>query len=276
MDKVIIPQYIFKCKLTLLMRQLKFFILFIAVIIFTNACKKESTDNNCNNSPIPSDTYKYPIQPGTPAWSTLKTGEEMLQACQIPDSVLPAISTEGLIQSWQNMPLNNEIFMANSLQKAMEYFIANFSGLRELIGRNDVAVKLFKKYQSMDPTCITTFQTDREKGSFPFLFSYIELPLAQDTILNKMALKQKKELVKEALQKYYSRLEYPADYDVVSRDLSLFICAKAMRNSQYQPFLNQVNDDLMWFILNARFFIPLGDYAAEKDIIISNARNFIK
>jgi hypothetical protein len=174
------------------MRGLKFFILFIAVIIFTNSCKKESTDNNCGNYHIPFDTYKYPILPGTPAWATLKTGQEMWQACQIPDTVLRTISTEGLIQSWIEMPLNNELFMTTSLQKAMEKFIANFSGLRELIGRNDAAKKLFTKYQALKPDCITKFKTDNKKGAFPFLFSYIELPLAQDTILNKMTLEQKR------------------------------------------------------------------------------------
>jgi hypothetical protein len=49
-----------------------------------------------------------------------------------------------------------------------------------------------------------------------------------------------------------------------------------MRNSQYQPFLNQINEDLMWFILNAQFYIPLGDYRIEKEIIISNSKIFIK
>ena len=246
------------------------------MVILSSSCKKEKPDIDCNTYPVPSDTYKYPILPGTPAWANLKTGDEMLQACQIPDSVLPTISTEGLIQSWLDMPLNNEIFMTNSLQKAIEYFIENFSGLRELVGRNDAADKLFKKYQSMNPACITTFKTDIGQGSFTFLFSYIELPLAQDTILNKMTLDQKKDLMKEALQKYYSRIEYSTYYDVVSTDLSLYICARSMRNNQYQPFLNQVNSNLQWFIDNALFPVPLGDYTIEKNIIISHSLDFIK
>ena len=246
------------------------------MVILSSSCKKEKPDIDCNTYPVPSDTYKYPILPGTPAWANLKTGQEMLQACQIPESILPTISTEGLVQSWLDMPLNNEIFMTNSLQKAIEYFIANFSGLRELVGRNDAADKLFKKYQSMNPACITTFKTDIGQGSFTFLFSYIELPLAQDTILNKMTLDQKKDLVNEALKKYKYRIDHLNYYDVITANISLFICAKVMRNCQYQPFLNSMNDDLLWFINNAQFYIPLGDYATEKDIIISNSKKFIK
>jgi len=246
------------------------------MIITGSSCKKTKADIDCNSYPVPSDTYKYPILPGTPAWANLKTGEEMLQACQIPDSVLPTISTEGLVQSWLDMPLNNEIFVTNSIQKAMEYFIENFSGLRELVGRYDAADKLFKKYQSMNPACITTFKTEIEQGSFTFLFSYIELPLAQDTILNQMTLKQKKILVNEAMKKYKYRIDHLNYYDIITANISLFICAKVMRNCQYQPFLNSMNDDLLWFISNAQFKIPLDNYATEKNIIISNSLNFTK
>lgn len=258
------------------MKRLKIFGWFVALIIFGNSCKKGSLNNDCNSYPVPLDTYKYPILPGTPAWANFQTGPERMQACQIPDNILPDISTEGLVQSWLDFPLNNEIFMANSLQKATVYFIANFSGLRELVGRNDAADKLFKKYQSMNPTCVTIYQTDIEQAQFTFLFSYIELLSAQDTILNKMSLSQKKALMKEAMGKYYSRIAYIKYYGGGLMDLSLFICAKAMVNCKYQPFITQINSNLSWFINNAVFPIPLGDYSFEKNIIISQALNFIK
>ena len=253
-----------------------FFAWFIAAVLFVNGCKKDRLVDDCISNAIPTDSYAYPILPGTPAWANLQTGAERLQACQIPDNILLGVSTEGLIQSWLDMPINNEILMTNSLQKGIVYFIANFSGLKELVKRNDVADKLVKKYYSMNPACVTTYQTDIEKGKFIYSFSCIELPLAQDTILNRMTTEQKKVLIKKAMDKYYSRKEYSNYYDLVSTDLSLFICAKAMKNSQYQPFLNQINNNLQWFLENAQFYIPLGDYTTEKNIIISQALNFIK
>lgn len=252
------------------------FFICVIVMVIGSSCNKEKADVDCNVYPVPSDTYKYSILPGTPAWANLKTGDERLQACQIPDSVLPRISTGGLVQSWLDMPLNNEILMTNSLQKAIEYFIEKFSGLRELVGRKDAADKLLARYQSMNPACVSTFKTDIEQGSFTFSFSYIELPLAQDTILNQMTLKQKKILINEALKKYKYRTDHLEYYDVMTANISLFICARVMRNCQYQPFLSSMNDDLLWFINNAQFKMPLDGYATEINIIISNSKKFIQ
>lgn len=257
------------------MKRPNFLLCFIAVIMVYNSCKKDSPNIDCNSYPIPSDTYKYPILPGTPAWANLQTGQQRLQACQIPDSILSKISTEGLIQSWLDFPLNNEIFSSNSPQNAIEYFIINFSGLRELVKRNDVADKLYKRYQLLNPSCITIYPTGVEQGKFTFIFTYIKLALAQDTILNKMPLQHKKTLMREALGKYELLKKYSQYYDGFTIDLSLFICARTMVNCQYQPFLNQINNNLLWFINNALFPIPVGDYSVEKNIIISHALNFI-
>ncbi len=250
-------------------------IAFFVVVIA--GCKKDTISNeDCWNYPEPADTYKYPILPGTPEWATLETGDERLEACQIPDNILATISTEGLVQSWLDMPLAIEIFFANSPQRAIEFFIENFSGLRELVGRADAWNKLLEKYKSMIPACITTLASEVEQGKYTFLFSYLELPLAQDTILNKMNLNQKKELVSVALDKFYLRNRLPNHFGGLVTDFALLICARVMRNCNYSPFLSKVNDNLQWFIDKGVFPIPLGDYEVEKNIIISSAKNFLK
>lgn len=252
-----------------------FFAFFFATITFSNGCKKNNSEGWCNPYPIPADTYRYPIVPGVPAWANLQTGDERLAACQIPDSILSNISTEGLVQSWLDMPINNEITMANSPQKAMIFFMEKFSGLRELVKRTDAADIFFKRYQFFNPACVTNYQ-GIEEGKFVLSSIYIDLPLAQDTILKKMTLQLKKALMKEALDKYKVRKKYADHYDVFTTDLSLFICAKAMVNSNYPPFLNKINNNLQWFINNALFPAPLGEYANERDIIMTYSSNFIK
>lgn len=251
------------------------FVWFLFIAVGFNGCKKDETDNGCPSYPRPTDTYKYPIRPGTSEWANLHSGDEMLQACQIPNDLLKQMSTQGLVQTWLDMPLNNEITMANSPEKAMIFFIEKFSGLKELVLRNDAADELFKRYQFYDPSCVTSYKGIKQ-GEFVLSSIYIDLPLAQDTILNKMTLQQKKALMREALNKYDLRIKYDEYYDVLTTDLSLFICAKAMVTCQYQPFFNELNNNLRWFIDNAQFPIPLGNYTAERNIIVTQAENFIR
>lgn len=171
------------------------------VFISLSSCNKKDNLPTvvCENIPKPSDTYIYPIRPGTSQWKNLTSGDERLQACQIPDSVLATISTDGLIQSWLDFPLANEILSVNSLQKGIEYFMVDFSGLKELCKRKDTGDKLFERYKKMDPLCINNFTSDTAKGTYTFSFTYIEMLLGQDTILNKFAASQKKLLVAEAI-----------------------------------------------------------------------------
>lgn len=261
------------------MKQIVLFIGIVGSLPLFYSCKKSPTDtvkNNCINDSIPPDTYKYPIVPGTPEWATLRTGEARWQACQIPDSILAKMSTEGLVQSWLNLPVINELWVTNSIQQTMEYFMLNFSGLKEVVKRDEAGDKLFKRYKSMKPECITIFNNDIDKGNFILSFSEIGLVLAQDTILNKMTLGKKKILVAEALEKYYKQSDYSNDYGRFPMEHCWFICAKVMMNCRYQPFINELNNNLLWFIKNAQFYIPVDDYTPEIKIIISNSVNFIK
>jgi hypothetical protein len=40
-----------------------------------------------------SDAYDYPVKPGTDAWKALGSHEDMLNACQIPETTLNRMST---------------------------------------------------------------------------------------------------------------------------------------------------------------------------------------
>lgn len=249
----------------------------MGLLLLINSCKKDNThNNNCKNLPIPSDTYKYPILPGTPQWVALETTEKRWEACQIPYNVLNTISTEGLIQSWIDWPFTNNLFFSNSIQKSMEYQIANFSGLNELCKRNNAGAKLFERYKLMQPSCVATMP-EEEQGFFTLSFTYPEYLLAQDTILNKMNLEEKKQVVAEALKKLDEKLAHNSSFTRPSTLPSLFICAKVMKNCDYQPFVNELtNLDLLWFVNNADFYMPTGDYPSEMNIILLQSSNFIK
>ncbi len=240
------------------------------------SCKKEEIANiDCKPYVAPADAYHYPVLPGTPEWLALGTTEARWQACQIPDNVLNTISTDGLVQGWLDMPLNNEVFSANSLQRAMEFYIGNFSGLRELVKRNDAGEKLFGRYQMLSPSCIENYPTLEGKANYSFLFIYAGLLLGQDTVLNKMPLQQKKQLVAEALKKATEQQAYYDAYGKLGLENCCFICAKVMYNCNYQPFIGQVDNEIRWFLDNALFYIPAAEHGREINIIINAAKSFI-
>lgn len=250
-------------------------ILFVVLLAFFS-CKKDKIANiDCKPYVMPADTYHYPILPGTPEWLALGTTEARWQACQIPGNVLNTISTDGLVQGWLDMPLNNEVFLANSLQRAIEFYIENFSGLKEFVKRNDAAEKLFGRYQMLSTSCIENYSTLEGKENYSFLFIYAGLLLGQDTVINKMPLQQKKQLVAEAIKKATEQQAYYDVYGKPGLENCCFICAKVMNNCNYQPFISQINDEIRWFLYNAQFYIPAEDHGKETNIIINAAKNFI-
>ena len=59
--------------------------------------------------------YDFPIKPGTGEWKKLKSGDEMVDASKIPDSVLISLSTEPLAKTSLNYPMLNGIYYWRNL-----------------------------------------------------------------------------------------------------------------------------------------------------------------
>lgn len=58
----------------------------------------------CQTRIIP---YDFPIKPGTDEWAKLKSGKEMAEICNIPDSILTSLTTEALTITCLNYPPKN-------------------------------------------------------------------------------------------------------------------------------------------------------------------------
>lgn len=75
------------------MRKIELKLLFITVlttsIIFNTYCQ----------------IYDYPTKPGSSNWKQFKSHNEMIKACQMPDSILLQIPTKNLLESCLNYPL---------------------------------------------------------------------------------------------------------------------------------------------------------------------------
>lgn len=217
------------------------------------ACKKEEpTAMGCApyEAPIPADTYVFPIQPGTPAWAALTSGDAMRQACQLPAPTLQAISTPGLVTTCLNYPLLRNMLAYTTLQQGVRAQLANFNGFGELQQRSGASATLLERYQLMRPTCLPATQV----GDYSFTFSYVEMILAQDEYLQQLSPAQRRALMQEALAKYADKKPLADEvYGLFGLKTAAFVMACIMRAEQYAPFLAATVSDvkLQTFLANA-------------------------
>lgn len=230
----------------------------------------------CADLPVATDVYVYPVLPGTQEWIAIPTVAERVLACQIPEEKLLTMSTRGLIGSWVTFPFALDIhFTSSTYQHGMSYWMENFSGLQELCKRSDADTELLDYYDRMQPTCVATNASSYPVGLLSFTF--IELLLAQDVILNQFNLQQKKALVKEALEKFQYKKQDP-EYFGTTDKCTLLICARTMENTNYQPFTSKLQGDNSANLTN---FLTSGQLVVnnsndEITTILSHARNFIR
>ncbi|HEY5465844.1 MAG TPA: sigma-70 family RNA polymerase sigma factor, partial [Clostridia bacterium] len=98
------------------------------------------------------DAYVYPVTPEkTPeVWKTLGSHDAMIEACQIPESLLWSMSTEGLVETCLNYPMTGDMMAFNSPTGWLEGVGKNFNGLQKLLQRKDAGFELLRVYRRVD------------------------------------------------------------------------------------------------------------------------------
>lgn len=98
--------------------------------------------------------YEYPIKPGTAEWEKLKTHEEKIKVCQIPDDILKKMNTDTLVETVMNYPLMSDMFAMNTINAGYDAVYHQFNGLRELVARSD-SINVLKNYNEKLPAFYT-------------------------------------------------------------------------------------------------------------------------
>ncbi len=174
--------------------------------------------------------YDYPIKPGMSEWAEFQTGQEMLDACQIPVEVLSKLTTEALVETCVNYPLAINYSASNNERDAISFMIESFNGLKELSNRKDGASALVKKYKDM--TFSKNFVTKNNNGgASSFLFGYLELLLADDLFVNNLSKMEYDELKTVSLEKYELKLNNPDDFGLLSVRRPLLLNSVAVLKS---------------------------------------------
>jgi len=219
-----------------------------------------------------SDAYEYPIKPGTEEWKVFETHDDMLKACQIPESTLKSMSTKGLIETVLEYPLYGDIMAYNSIQQGFEAVASRFDGLSELLNRKDAGVELLAKYRNMNPAAIEADWSLVQKGSYAMSIGNIEILLAQDFILSNFTETQLLELIQVTHERYLVKQQLAEIYGQTGQECSVWLMGKALQQVNYLPFEKQIHQDA-----TIQNFLGSGSYATDtvSNEIVSNAEQFL-
>lgn len=204
---------------------MKKFIYIIALLFLLVACNeelqidtKQPTIGNKTRA-FTSQTFSFDSVTKPEIWKTFQTLEEMQSACQIPDDVLPNLSTEELVQICMDYPLFGNYLAYDNETFGIKKVMAGFNAFKELKKRTDSAEKLLDIYANVN---VTTLYEDRENAeTYPNLkLGYLEMILCSGEI---ESLYQG-----EALQ----RLENLQAHKLTEKQLTNSISASSLKHSQ--------------------------------------------
>lgn len=208
------------------------------------ACDRDD-ERICKPHDPPSelDEYIFPLVPGMPGWADLESGEEMYAVTQLPDSVLPAITTAGLVETCYNYPLRLNMIAGTTLQNGVASVVDLFNGFQELSGRHDAASTLLERYAAMDPACLAGLQAGPELGDHTLSYSLFEAVIAQDIFLTKFSEVQQRQLLQLALEHHSKKKRYADIYGAFGLKTTAIIMARLMVLNGYPPFLDAMQQD---------------------------------
>ena len=174
--------------------KMKFFCLIVfGLVLFLNITMGQ------NQSQI----YDYPVRPGTAEWANLKTSQQMIDACQIPDDIIKNLSTNHLVNLCITYPLLGDMLFASNFQDGFERLSKIFNGLQELLIREDAGVEMLKAYTAFS---LADFNNGRMSGvTNVFLDMCLDILMAQPMFLERLSTDEQVDLLRVSLNRLGER-----------------------------------------------------------------------
>ncbi|PIU58306.1 MAG: hypothetical protein COS89_01050 [Deltaproteobacteria bacterium CG07_land_8_20_14_0_80_38_7] len=141
---------------------------------------------------------------------------------QIPEGILLDMSTEELIQAYIESRFTGLILAYDNPQDGFNRVYEDFSGLRELLNRDDIGIKLVTYYQGMDPGLYDPNWEPSRIGKFTFKFIFIEVLIAQERILERLTHSEVKLLLSELLKKNELKTRYCEKHSILGLSINAF------------------------------------------------------
>ena len=157
--------------------------------------------------PVKEGMWDYPIKPGMEEWKQFQSHEEMVNACQIPESILSSLSTKELTAICLQYPLLIDAFTFNILDDGLDALFNDFNGLKELFKRKEISSELLSWYKCQIQNFSLLdkeFISEVEKGNFLISVSILESLLSRcEQGVNY------KEILQNLINGYEKELKYP-------------------------------------------------------------------
>jgi hypothetical protein len=244
----------------------------LILLVLLSCSKEESESLKC--VPITfSDSYQYPVKPGTEEWIALGSREARGQSCMIPQEILKTISTGGLFESLLSYPFIIDYGAWEKFQLGFEYLKNENKGFAELYGREDLYQIIFNWYSSMSVEC-------KEWIYRPFNapvgveLEIIEMFIFQNEFLDSLNHDREIDIFKLIFDKLQSKI---SNGSVEGEELvSTAILGKIMFRSGFSPFVNECNteDFIRFYIEFIPFYRPVD--LSPTEIIEKYAKDFYK
>lgn len=171
--------------------------------------------------------YEYPIVPETPEWLALDNNLDKINACRVPDGLAKQMSTDALLETFLTHPLVTNIFVFNTYHGGFnvikDYY---FTGLDELMGREDLDEAVLKKYIEI-PICTVPPPKDMPPD---LLFSTYQKEYDDSTRLDLLEViaaeiddsRRSISLMNAILDSYKDRAKNPKIYQKYTQDLEYY------------------------------------------------------
>lgn len=220
----------------------------------------------------PKDAYDYPVKPGTPAWQAFTTHEQMLSACQVPENILRTMSTRGLVETALAYPLFGDMRAYLDLQHGFDIVVANSNALAELLTRQDAGSELLSRYQSMDPLAVDPTWTSVQRGQYDAEFLYIEMLLAQPSVLATLTYQERRDLLAQALDTLEGKQQRQDLYGHLGQERTGLVMARLLQFENDVSFLDKIRHDPA-----LQDFIQTSTLAPDPSLqaIVTSAREFL-
>ena len=113
-------------------------IAFITICIFTWATiSYASSESSSGTNYTIATPYQYHVKSGTDEWRALTNHAEKVELFQIPEDILPLMTTEALAKTVLEYPLMVDMLAWDSTTVGYKVIAATFNGLAELERRSD-------------------------------------------------------------------------------------------------------------------------------------------
>ena len=177
---------------------------------------------------------------------SFETHQQKIDACRIPDNLLPLLSTEELVEICMEYPLLIDAYAYNNIVEGMQQVTSRFNGFQELFKRKDNCICLFDYLKSNDLRQENTFGLDEiNLAKKTIYYALAEVLLSFDRIIQNADDDQKKHIALFSCDLIESQEQKPSVYGLSSIGASAYLAGSVIAKKKSVTRAGNVLSDFL-------------------------------